>query len=169
MPPEMCSSFDLFTKLPFELQHMIWIFTISKPRMISGYTCFREWWKGNIVAFLVPAALHVCGFSRFVASSALKRSSLQIPGVPGWRTIYVNQSCDSFVITEREIQNISNFIADPAIITRLAVTRSVTANNSSRRDCFRQLSGLRQLIVIGEAELYLTEQQERLFTGRRTR
>lgn len=166
MPLEMCSSFNSFTKLPFELQHMIWTFTISYPRMISGHTCFREWWNGNIVAFLVPAALHVCRFSRFVASSALKRSSLQIPGIPGWRTIYINRSWDSFILTERELQNISSFIADPALIARLAFTKNVKPNNTARNDSFRQLTGLRQIIMIGEEEVYWAEQRDDLFPGR---
>ena len=168
MPLEMISSFDSFTKLPVDLQHIIWTFTISNPRAISGENCFREWWNGTIVAFLVPAALHVCRYSRFVASRALRRSSLQIPCVPGWRTIYVNQSCDIFIITEREIMNIAKFIADPVLITRVVISKGHTAHNTARHDtnhCFRQLSGLREVIVMDEGELYLIKQQELLFRG----
>ena len=144
---------------------MIWTFTISNPRAISGENCFREWWNGNIVAFLVPVALHVCRYSRFVASRALHRSSLQIPSVPGWRTIYINQSCDIFIITEREIQNITKFIADPVLITRVVIARGPITNYTERHDCFRQLSGLREVVLIEEADLNLIQQQELIFRG----
>lgn len=165
----LISSFVFFTKLPVELQSLIWTFTISNPRAISGESCFREWWHGAVTPFLVPVALHVCRHSRLIASCALKRSFIKIPCVPKWSIIYVNQACDYFIITGRQIQDyavLSNFIADPSLITRVVISEDVARNKAllahDINRCFDQLRSLREVILIDEARLYLVQQQRLL-------
>jgi hypothetical protein len=162
--------YAFFTNLPVELQSLIWTFTISNPRAISGESCFREWWHRAVTPFLVPVALHVCCHSRLIASRALKRSFIKIPCVPKWSIIYVNQACDYFIITGREIQNyviLSKFITDPSLITRVVISKDVARNKAllahDINRCFDQLRSLREVILIDEAQLYLVQQQRLLF------
>lgn len=166
----LVSSFVFFTKLPVELQRLIWTFSISNPREISGESCFREWWHRDITSFLVPVALHVCRHSRSIASCALKRSFIKIPSVPKWSIIYVNQACDFFIITDRDIQNnvvLSKFIADPNLITRIIISKDVAGNKMLSAHginrCFGQLHSLQEVILMDEAHLYLAQHQRLLF------
>lgn len=129
----LVGGFAVFTHLLVELQNLIWTFTISDPCVISGENCFREWWHGAVTPFLVLVALHVCRHSRLIASCALKRSFIKIPCVPKWSIIYVNQACDYFIITGRQIQSnvvLSNLIADPSLITRVVISRDVARNKA---------------------------------------
>ena len=108
---------------------MIWEFTLSEPRLISGETCFREWWYGRIVRFLSPVALHVCYRSRSSVKRLLKRTSTQIPGVSGRKTLYLNQACGFFTVTKLDMQmnlRISRIVADPALVNRVVISGIAT-------------------------------------------
>jgi hypothetical protein len=124
-PPVILDTFDFFPKLPIELQNLIWQMTLSEARAISPENCFHEWWYGRIVSFLSPVALHVCRCSRSLARKVLRYTSIQIPGLPGWRPLYINQACDFFIITKRDMEmniKISDLIADPTLIKRVVIT-----------------------------------------------
>lgn len=162
-------TFTLFPKLPFELQDMIWEFTLSEPRLISGETCFREWWYGRIVRFLSPVALHVCYRSRSLAKRLLKRTSIQIPGVPGRKTLYLNQACDFFAVTKLDMQmnmKISRIVAEPALVNRVVIS-GIGPNEASPNmiHYFDHLSGLQEVILTDRALLYLI--YKRTFPGRK--
>jgi hypothetical protein len=153
--------FSLFPQLPFELQDMIWKISLSEPRSISGEDCFREWWYGKIGRFLLPVALHVCHRSRSLAKSILKRTAIHIPGVSGWKILYLNQSCDYFTVTKRDIQmnlKISEVIANPALVNRVLISWGVRASiEASLKDMvhfFDNLSGLEEVVLTDRARLY---------------
>jgi hypothetical protein len=162
-------TFTLFPKLPFELQDMIWEFTLSEPRLINGETCFREWWYGRIIRFLSPVALHVCHRSRSLAKRLLKCTSIQIPGVPGRKTLYLNQACDFFAVTKLDMQmnmKISRIVADPALVNRVVIS-GIGPNEASPNmiHYFDHLSGLQEVILTDRARLYLI--YKRTFPGRK--
>jgi 2EXR family len=150
-PTAMLCTFPLFRQLPMELQNLIWQMTLLEPRAISLENCFREWWHGRIVSFLSPVALHVCHSSRALANSVLKHTSIHIPGVRGWRQLYVNQACDFFIITKRDVEmkaKISDFITDPTIISRVMVTGIASDELLLKEDIvqyFGQFSGLEEV------------------------
>ncbi|KAH8651806.1 hypothetical protein BGZ60DRAFT_533680 [Tricladium varicosporioides] len=156
--------FSLFLHLPFELQDIIWNFTLSEPRSISGEDCFREWWYSNIARFLSPVALHVCRRSRSLAKSTLKCTSIQIPGVPGWRIFYLNQTCDFFTVSKIDAQmnlKISRFIADPTLVNRVVISWG-TSNEDSLKNMIHylnHLSGLKEVVLTDRARLYLIYQR----------
>ena len=161
--------FTLFPQLPFELQDMIWEITLSEPRLISGESCFREWWYGRVVRFLSPVALHVCHRSRSLAKRLLKRTSIQIPGVPGRKTLYLNQACDFFAVTKLDMQmnmKISRIVADPALVNRVVIS-GIGPNEASPNmiHYFDHLSGLQEVILTDRALLYLI--YKRTFPGRK--
>jgi hypothetical protein len=151
--------FALFPRLPFELQDMIWKISLSEPRSISGEDCFREWWYGKIVRFLLPVALHVCQRSRYLAKKALKCTSIQIPGVPGWRIFYLNQACDYFIVTRRDVQlssKVLGLIANPTLVNRVVISWE-TPNEQSPKNIIRyfgHLSGLEEVVLTNRARLY---------------
>jgi hypothetical protein len=123
--PVMLHSFVLFPKLSIELQYLIWEITLSNRRIISRENCFREWWYVSILPLLSPVALHVCNSSRSLAKSVLRCTSIRIPGLPGWRMLYINQACDFFSITKMDVSmnvQISDFIADPILVNQVAIT-----------------------------------------------
>jgi hypothetical protein len=157
--PGVLRSFVHFPKLPFELQDMIWNITLSEPRSISGEDCFREWWYGKIVRFLVPVALHVCHRSRSLGEGILKCTTIQIPGVPGWRIFYLNQAYDYFTVTNRDMQinrNISSIIENPTLINRVVI--SGVSNEASLKNMghyFDHLSGLNEVVLTNRARFYL--------------
>jgi hypothetical protein len=77
------------------------------------------------VPFLSPVALHVCHISRSLAKSVLRRTYIRIPGLPGRRILYINQTCDFFSITKMDVNmnvQISDFITDPTFVSRLAIS-----------------------------------------------
>ncbi|KAF8862720.1 hypothetical protein BDZ45DRAFT_739033 [Acephala macrosclerotiorum] len=153
-------SFVQFPKLPFELQDIIWNITLSEPRSISGEDCFREWWYGKIVRFSLPVALHVCHRSRSLAKSTLKCTAIQIPGIPGWRIFYLNQACDYFAITKRDVQmnlKISGIIANPTLVNRVVISWEVQNEASIKNmiQYFDHLSGLEEVVLTDRARLYL--------------
>lgn len=165
MPSQVAlRTFALFPQLPFELQDMIWKISLSEPRSISGEDCFREWWYGKIVRFSLPVALHVCYRSRSLAKSTLKRTAIQIPGVPGWRIFYLNQACDYFTVTKRDVQmnlKVSGVIANPTLINRVVVSGEVP-NEASLKNMFQyfdHFSGLEEVALTDRARLYLIHQR----------
>ena len=152
--------FALFPQLPFELQDMIWDISLSEPRSISGEDCFREWWYGKIIRFLLPTALHVCHRSRALAKSVLKCTAIQIPGVPGWRIFYLNQACDYFMVTTRDVQmnsKVSGIIANPTLVNRVVISWGAP-NEDSPKNIIRYLdhhfSGLEEVVLTNRARLY---------------
>jgi hypothetical protein len=161
--PRVLRSFIHFPKLPFELQDIIWNITLSEPRSISGEDCFREWWYGKIVRFLLPVALHVCHRSRSLGRSTLKCTTVQIPGVPGWRILYLNQAHDYFTVTNRDMQinrNISSFIDNPTLINRVVISGMLNkASLKNMGHYFHHLSGLNEVVLTDRARYYLIYQQ----------
>jgi hypothetical protein len=161
--PGALRGFVHFPKLPYELQDAIWNITLSEPRSISGEDCFREWWYGKIVRFLLPVALHVCHRSRSLGKSTLKCTTIQIPGVPGWRIFYLNQAYDYFTVTNRDIQinrNISSIIDNPTLINRVVI--SGVSNKASLKNMghyFDDLSGLNEVVLTNRARFYLIYQR----------
>jgi hypothetical protein len=153
------STFALFSQLPFELQDMIWKISLSEPRSISGEDCFREWWYGKIIRFLLPVALHVCHRSRSLAKNVLKCTAIQIPGVPGWRIIYLNQACDYFMVTGRDIQinsKVSGIIANPTLVNRVVMSLGVPNEDLPKNIIryFDHFSGLEEVVLTNRARLY---------------
>ena len=152
--------FALFPQLPFELQDMIWKISLLEPRSISGEDCFREWWYGKIIRFLLPVALHVCYRSRSMAKKVLKCTAIQIPGVPGWRIFYLNQACDYFIVTRRDIQmnsKVSGIIANPTLINRAVISWGAP-NEDSPKHIIRYFNhhfpGLEEVVLTNRARLY---------------
>lgn len=149
----MLRTFTLFPKLPLELQNLIWQMTFSEPRAISPENCFREWWYGRIVSFLSPVALHVCHSSRSFVKSVLRHTSIHIPGLRGWRPLYINQACDFFILTKWDVQmnvKISDFIADPTLVSRVMITGIASYEMLQERDMinfFSQFSGLEEVAI----------------------
>lgn len=159
LSPVPLRRFTLFPQLPFELQDMIWEITLSEPRLISGESCFREWWFRRIVRFLSPVALHVCCRSRSLAKRLLTCTSVQIPGVSGWKTLYLNQASDFFAVTKLDVQmnlKISRVFADPTVVNRVVVS-GVALNDlspSSMVHYFDHLSGLQEVVLTDRALVY---------------
>jgi hypothetical protein len=148
---------------------MIWEFTLSELRLINGETCFREWWYGRIIRFLSPVALYIYYRSRSLAKRLLKYTSIQIPGIPGRKTLYLNQACDFFAITKLDIQmnmKISRIIADPTLVNRIVIS-GIGPNETSLNMIyyFDHLSGLQEVILTDRALLYLI--YKRTFPGRK--
>ena len=144
-------------------------FTLSESRLISGETCFREWWYGRIVLFLLPVALHIrlCYRSRSSTKRLLKPTSIQIPGVSGGKTLYLNQACDFFAVTRLDVQmnlRISRIVADPALVNRVVIS-GIGLNEASPNmiHYFDHLSGLQEVILTDRAILYLI--YKRTFPG----
>ncbi|KAH9208857.1 hypothetical protein DL95DRAFT_478926 [Leptodontidium sp. 2 PMI_412] len=165
MPSQVAlRTFALFPQLPFEIQDMIWKISLSEPRSISGEDCFREWWYGKIVRFSVPVALHVCHRSRSLAMSTLKRTAIQIPGVPGWRIFYLNQACDYFTVTKRDVQmnlKVSGVIANTTLVNRVVISWEVP-NEASLKNMiqyFDHLHGLEEVALTDRRRLYLIHQR----------
>jgi hypothetical protein len=156
----MLRSFVLFTKLPIEIQNLIWEFTLSDPRAISRENCFREWWYGRITTFLSPVALHVCHSSRSLAKSVLRCTSVYIPGLPGKRLFYINQDCDFLYLTKQEIQlemGMSTFITDPTLIRRVVISGILLKDlDKDMKHYFDQFSGLGVIIQEEACELSKT-------------
>jgi hypothetical protein len=149
----MLHRFVLFPKLPIELQYLIWEITLSNRRIISRENCFREWWYGRIVPFLSPVALHVCHSSRSLAKSVPRCTSIRILGLPGWGILYINQACDFFSIAKIDVNmnvQISDFIADPTLVNRVAITGIALDNMWLKKDMmhyFNQFSALKEVVL----------------------
>ena len=158
--------FSLFTQLPHELQDIIWKTSLSEPRSISGEDCFRQWWYGKLIRFLLPVALHVCHRSRSLAKKTLKRTAIHIPGLPGWKLFYLNQACDYFTVTKRDIQmnlKISEFVANPTLVNRVVISWGLQVPTKvSPKDTihfFDALSGLEEVVLTDRARLYFIHQR----------
>jgi hypothetical protein len=99
----------------------------------------------------------------------LKRTSIQIPGVPGRKTLYFNQACDFFAVTKLDMQmnrKISRIVADPALVNRVVIS-GIGPNEASPNmvHYFDHLSGLQEVILTDRALLYLI--YKRTFPGRK--
>lgn len=126
LPTIMLYTFPLFYQLPIELQNLIWQITLLELCTISLENCFCKWWHSRIVSFLSLVALHVCYSSCALANSVLKHTSIHIPSIHRQRQLYVNQACDFFIITKRDVEmktKILDFIIDPIIISQVIITR----------------------------------------------
>jgi hypothetical protein len=149
----MPCSFAPFNNLPSELQDIIWEYTLFDSRIISAEHCFHEWWHHRMVPLLMPAALRVCHSSRSLAKSILKRTLISVPGIPGWRIIYINQASDLFCVTKKDVQknvDMSTFIQNLALVNRVLIS-NITRDTSwfSKRIIryFDQFSNLREVIL----------------------
>jgi len=162
----MLRSFVLFPRLPIELQDIVWQITLSDPRAISGEDCFHAWWHSRLVRFLSPVALHVCHNSRSLAKKILRRTAVCIPGLPGWRTLYINQACDFVRTTRWDVQintKISGFIADPTLINRLVISGIIGDKDWFEKGMvhyFDQFPGLEEVVLTDRGRLYLIQQRE---------
>jgi hypothetical protein len=79
----------------------------------------------------------------------LKYTSIHIPGLPGWRPLYINQACDIFILTKRDLQmnmKISDFIADPTLVSRVMITGIASGEVDMMYD-FSQFSGLEEAAI----------------------
>jgi hypothetical protein len=162
----MLRSFVLFPRLPVELQNIVWQITLSEPRAISGEDCFHAWWYGRLLRFLLPVALHVCHNSRSLAKKILRRTAICIPGLPGWRTLYINQACDFVRTTKWNVQintKISDFIADPTLINRLVISGITGDKGGFEKGImhyFDQFPGLEEVVLTDRGRLYLVQKRD---------
>jgi 2EXR family len=162
----MLRNFVLFPRLPVELQNIIWQITLSEPRAISGGDCFEEWWHGRLVRFLSPVALHVCHNSRSLAKKILRRTTIRIPFLPGWRVLYINQTCDFVGTAKWNVQmntKISDFIADTKLINRLVVSGLAENKSGFEKDMMRyfdQFPGLEEVVLTDRGRLYLVQKRD---------
>ena len=113
--------------------------------------------------------LHVCHRSYSLTKRLLKRIYIQIPGVPGRKTLYLNQACDFFAITKLDMQinlKISRFVADPTLINRVVIS-GIVLNEASLNMIYYcdHLPRLQELVLTDRALHYLI--YKRTFSGRK--
>ncbi|KAF8856256.1 hypothetical protein BDZ45DRAFT_804283 [Acephala macrosclerotiorum] len=159
----MSCSFTLFLKLPIELQNTIWQMTLSGPRAIGGEECFQEWWHSRLARFLSPVALHVCHNSRSLAKKILRGTTVHIPGLFGWRTLYINQKLDFLHVTKRDVQRnirVSRFIADPALVNRLVISGVTKDKEWLEKDYFDQFANLEEVVLTDQGRLYQIQKRD---------
>jgi hypothetical protein len=162
----MLRIFVLFLQLPVELQNIIWQITLSDSRAIGGEECFQEWWHRRLVRFLLPVALYVCHDSRSLAKRILRRTTICIPGLPGWKTFYINQTCDFLRVTKWNIQmniQVSRFIADPSLINRLVISGVDADTAWFEKDTmhyFDQFSDLEEVVLTDQGRLYQIQKRD---------
>jgi hypothetical protein len=101
-----------------------------------------------------------------LAKKILKRTTVRIPGLPGWRTLYINETCDSVRVRKLDIQintKISNFIADPVLINRLVVSEITGDKGGFEKDTMRyfdQFPRLEEVVLTDRGRLYLVQKRD---------